>query len=148
MDRYMNANIVFSKFSRNYMELKKDLPIRPSEMAVLNIITQREGKFTPLMIADLLGVSKPMIAAHIRVLLKKGYILKERSEDDGRSFYVLPTDKAVALTDKFNAKQTEYLKNLESSLGEAEFNKLVLLLDKALPTLEYQKENKLCKTMK
>lgn len=33
-------------------------------------------KYTPLMISELLGVSKPMIAAHIQVLLKKGYIDK------------------------------------------------------------------------
>lgn len=136
----MNVNIVLSKFSRNYMELKKDLPIRPSEMGVLNIITQRNGKYTPLMIADLLGVSKPMIAAHIRVLLKKGYISKEISEDDRRSFYVLPTDKAVALTDKFNKKQTERLKSIERELGEADFNELIRLLDKTLPMLEKMKE--------
>lgn len=140
MDKYMNANVVFSKFSRNYMELKKDLPIRPSEMAVLNIITQLDGKYTPLMIAELLGVSKPMITAHIRVLLKKGYIRKEASMDDKRSFYVLPTDKAVQLTDKFAIKQMDYLKKIESVLGETEFAKLICLLDQTLPTLEKMKE--------
>ncbi len=136
----MNANIVLSKFSKKYMELKKDLPIRPSEMGVLNIITQRNGKYTPLMIADLLGVSKPMIAAHIRVLLKKGYISKEISEDDRRSFYVLPTDKAVVLTDKFNKKQAEHLKSIERELGEVDFNELIRLLDKTFPMLEKMEE--------
>ena len=136
MDKYMNANIIFSKFARNYMELKKDLPIRPSEMAVLNIITQREGKFTPIMIAELLGVSKPMITAHIRVLLKKGYISKELSEKDKRSFYILPTDKAVALADKFNAKQTKCLKTIETVLGKSEFEHMVDLLGKTVQTLE------------
>lgn len=139
MDKYMNANVVFSKFARNYMELKKDLPIRPSEMAVLNIITQLDGKYTPLMIAELLGVSKPMITAHIRVLLKKGYICKEASMDDKRSFYVLPTDKAVQLTDKFAVEQMDYLKKIESVLGETEFAKLICLLDQTLPTLEKMK---------
>lgn len=38
-----------------------------------------------------------MIAAHIQVLLKNGYIYKEPSEEDGRSFYVLPTEKAKEL---------------------------------------------------
>ncbi len=132
----MNANIVFSKFARNYMELKKSLPIRPSEMAVLNIITQPDGKFTPIMIAQLLGVSKPMITAHIRVLLKKGYILKEVSESDKRRFYILPTDKAVSLSDKFNATQTEYLKMIETSLGKSKFEQLVDLLGKTVQTLE------------
>ena len=136
MDKYMNANMVISKFSRNYMDLKKELPIRPSEMAVLNIITQRDGRYTPLMIAELLGVSKPMIAAHIQVLSKKGYILKEPSLEDKRSFYVLPTEKAMELTNRFNAKQTEYLKEMETTLGETKFEELVSLLDQILPTLE------------
>ena len=136
MDKYMNANIVFSKFSRNYMELKKDLPIRPSEMAVLNIITQRGGQYTPLMIAELLGVSKPMVAAHISALEENGYIAKEPSDTDKRSFYVLPTDKATALAEKFKARQTEYLKAIESGLGEAEFDELVRLLDKTQPILD------------
>lgn len=139
MDKYMNANIVFSKFSRSYMALKKDLPIRPSEMAVLNIITQRDGLYTPLMIAELLGVSKPMITAHIQVLLKKGYIRKEPSAEDKRSFYVLPTKKALGLTDKFNTKQAEYLKEIEKTLGEDDFDRLICLLDKALPILENER---------
>ena len=92
MDKYFNANAIFSIFSRDYMELKKDLPIRPSEMGVLNIITKRKEKFTPVMVADLLGVSKPMIANHISVLEKKDYVYKEFSLDDKRSFFILPTD--------------------------------------------------------
>lgn len=140
MDKYMSANIIFSKFSRNYMELKKELPIRPSEMAVLNIITQRGGKYTPLMIAELLGVSKPMITAHIQVLLQKGYIFKEASTDDKRSFYVLPTEKAIELTDSYKIKQADYLKTIEESLGEDDFNELVRMLDKTLPIFEKMRE--------
>lgn len=136
----MSANMIFSKFSRNYMELKKELPIRPSEMAVLNIITQRDGKYTPLMIAELLGVSKPMITAHIQVLLQKGYIFKETSTDDKRSFYVLPTEKAIELTDSYKIKQADYLKAIEESLGEADFNELVRMLDKTLPIFEKMRE--------
>ena len=140
MDQYMNANMVFSKFSRDYMELKKDLPIRPSEMGVLNIITRREGDFTPLMLAEMIGVSKPMIAAHLQALLKKGYIYKEASLDDKRSFYVRPTEKGKALADEFEAKQTKYLKMIESRLGESEFAELVRLLDETQPILDEKKE--------
>lgn len=129
MDKYMNANVIFSKFSRDYMELKKDLPIRPSEMGVLNIITKREGKYTPLMIADLLGVSKPMVAAHVSVLEKKGYVYREYSSTDKRSFYVMPTEKAVALADESEEKLNNVLKNVEEELGEEKFSLLVGLLE-------------------
>lgn len=136
MDKYMNANIAFSKFSRDYMTLKKDMPIRPSEMGLLNIITRREGDVTPLMIAELLGVSKPMVAAHIRALLKKGYICKESSGVDKRSFFVRPTEKGEALVKEFEAEQTEYLKTIEARLGEAKFDMLVCLLNETQAILD------------
>lgn len=141
MDKYINANIIFSKFSKNYMDLKKELPIRPSEMAVLNIITQLDGRYMPFMIARLLGVSKPMITAHIGVLLKKGYIRKEISSEDKRSFFVLPTEKAIELTDKYKIKQADYIKEIEKTLGEGEFEQLLTLMDKALPAFEKIKED-------
>ena len=139
MDKYMNANAVLSKFARDYMALKKDLPIRPSEMAVVNIITKRDGDFTPLAIAELLGVSKPMIAAHIAVLEKKGYIFQETSELDRRSFYVHPTEKAKALADEFEEKQAQILKRIESSIGKDSFDELIRLLEKTQTVLDEMK---------
>lgn len=131
MDKYLNANIVFSKFSRDYMGLKSGLPIRPSELAVLNIVTRREGKFTPLIIKELLGVSKPMITAHVNILEKKGYIYKEFVLKDKRSFYVMPTDRALSLVDEAERKTTEKLKEIESEIGEEKFQELIELLEKS-----------------
>lgn len=140
MDKYMDANIVFSKFSRDYTWLKKDLPIRQSEMAVINIITQRDGKYTPLAISELLGVSKPMVASLISSLEEKGYIEKEPFETDKRSFYVIPSEMAMSLAEKFNEKQRTNLKTLESSLGDGEFDELVRLVGKAQAIVEKMKE--------
>lgn len=128
MAKYVEANIVFSMFCKNYTELKKDLPIRPSEMGVLNIIVQREGFFTPMMIAELLEVSKPMITAHINVLEKKGYIYKEYSKEDKRSFYVMPTDKARELVKVTGEKMSDYLQQIESSIGAENFDTLLEIL--------------------
>lgn len=131
MEKYLKANIVLSKFSRDYMELKKDLPIRPSEMGVLNIITKRDGLFTPVMIAELLEVTKPMVANHISVLEEKGYISREYSKTDKRSFYVIPTDKARILVEETEFKLNEKLMNLEKKLGSTKFRELISILDEA-----------------
>ncbi|MBQ8210405.1 MAG: MarR family transcriptional regulator [Clostridia bacterium] len=139
MDKYMNANIAFSKFSRDYIELKKDLPIRPSEMGVLNIISKREGVFTPIMIAELLGVSKPMVAAHISALEEKGYIYKDFSPSDKRSFYVMPTEKAKKLVNESEVKLNEQLKTIENKLGDEKFALLVDLVSNAQKILENEK---------
>lgn len=140
MDKYVNANAIFSIFCSSYTILKKELPIRPSEMGVLNIIVQRDGLFTPLMIAELLGVSKPMITTHITILEKKGYIVKKYSKDDRRSFYVIPTDKAKDLVKITADKMGNYLGQIEKSLGSENFDNLLELLSNTNIILKQIKE--------
>lgn len=136
MDQYVIANATFSKFSRNYMELKKGLPIRPSEMGVLNILSATPGPHTSVMLAELLGVSKPMITAHLISLSEKGYITKEQSEEDKRVYYILPTEKALQLVEDTRADTNEQLARLVEAMGQEEFDTLVNLTRKANQVLE------------
>ena len=131
MDKYFQANAVLSVFSKNYMELKKGLPIRPSEMGVLNIITAAPGPHTSVMLAELLNVSKPMITAHLTSLSEKGYITKEQSKDDKRVYYVRPTEKALALVGSAKEDTNRQLKQLEAAIGEEAFQSLIDLAQKA-----------------
>ena len=136
MDNYLHANIVLSKFSRDYIDLKNNLPIRPSEMGVLNLLVKRDGKYTPLAIADMLGVSKTMVAAHIAVLEKGEYIVKQPSETDKRSFFVLPTEKAKRLVYEVDERLDNQLRFLEKTMGADMFDALITLADWAQKTIE------------
>ena len=136
MDPYVYANAVFSRFSRNYMALKNDLPIRPSEMGVLNILSAVPGPHTPVMLAELLGVSKPMITAYLTALSEKGYITKEQSRDDKRVYHVLPTAKAMHLVEDARADTNAHLADLVSALGQEDFDLLIKLTQKANQALE------------
>lgn len=136
MNKYFSANAILSMFSKYYMELKKGLPIRPSEMGVLNIITETPGPHTPLLLAELLGVSKPMITAHLTDLLKKGYIEKQQSLEDKRVFYVLPTEKALVLVESAKTDLNQHLERLVQEMGQDEFDNLVRLAGKANKILE------------
>ncbi|WP_270814594.1 MarR family winged helix-turn-helix transcriptional regulator [Hungatella effluvii] len=136
MNKYFSANAVLSMFSKYYMELKKDLPIRPSEMGVLNIIAETPGPHTPVLLAGLLGVSKPMITAHLTDLAKKGYIEKKQSPEDKRFFYVLPTEKALALVERAKTDLNQHLERLVQEMGQDEFDHLVRLAGKASKILE------------
>lgn len=140
MERYLTANAAFAKFSRNYMEQKKGLPIRPSEMGVLNILSGTPGPHTPVMLAQLLGVSKPMITAHLNVLMKKDYITKVQSPEDKRAYYVLPTEKALALVDQERSDVNSQLDALMEALGQSGFDMLVELTQKANEVMEARKD--------
>ena len=131
MDKYFFANAVLSVFCKNYMGLKKGLPVRPSEMGVLNIISETAGPHTPVMLAEMLKVSKPMITAHITSLENKGYITKSPSPQDKRVYHILPTEKANTLVKKAKADLTHKLDWLINGLGQDDFNVLVALAEKA-----------------
>lgn len=142
MDQFVRANAVFSKFSRNYMELKKGLPIRPSEMGVLNILTETPPPHTSVLLAEMLGVSKPMITAHLSALLEKGYIIKEQSSVDKRAFYILPTEKALDLVERVKKETAQQLGQMAAALGEERFDILIELLREADCVLEREKMRK------
>ena len=139
MNKYFSANAVLSMFSKYYMDLKKGLPIRPSEMGVLNIIAETPGPHTPLLLAELLGVSKPMISAHLTELAKKGYIEKRQSLEDKRVFNVLPTEKALALVESAKMDLNRHLERLVQEMGEDEFDQLVRLAQKANEILQAER---------
>ena len=139
MDKYFAANAVLSLFGKSYAELKKDLPIRPSEMGVLNIITGTPGPHTPMMLAEALKVSKPMITAHLTSLVNKGYITKQPSPEDKRAYYILPTEKARVLVKDAREDLYQYLEQLANGLGEERFDLLVKLAGDATNILEAAK---------
>lgn len=136
MDIYFTANAVLSMFSKNYMDLKKGLPIRPSEMAVLNIITQLPEPHTPVLLAKRLAVSKPMVTAYLTALEKKNYITKRQSDDDKRIFYILPTEKARKLVKSAKKDLNQHLDLLMNEMGSVEFKRLIELAEKANEILE------------
>lgn len=139
VDKYFEANAALSVFSKNYMELKKGLPVRPSEMGVLNIITQMPGPHTPVMLAALLGVSKPMITAHLAALAQKGYITREQSKHDKRAYHVLPTAKAAALVKSAKQEMDSHLARLVDAMGQENFESFVELARCANKALEGEK---------
>ena len=139
MDKYFAANAVLSLFGKSYAELKKNLPIRPSEMGVLNIITGTPGPHTPMMLAEALKVSKPMITAHLTSLTNKGYITKQPSPEDKRAYYILPTEKARVLVKDAREDLYQYLEQLANGLGEERFDLLVKLAGEATNILEAAK---------
>lgn len=142
MDKYFEANAALSLFCKNYMELKKGLPIRPSEMGVLNIITGRPGPHTPVMVAQMLGVSKPMITALLISLEEKGYITKEPSKDDKRAYYILPTEKALALVESAKQEMDGHFSRMIDGMGQDNFEALVRLAQMANNVMEANRGEK------
>jgi DNA-binding MarR family transcriptional regulator len=58
-----------------------------------------------------MGVSRPMVTAHMSVLCDAGYVVRMASPDDGRSVYMLPTKSGKKLYTDYRIYLLDYTKD-------------------------------------
>lgn len=124
------ANII-TMFCRQNINAKKDLPLRSSEIGLLIYTVKTEEPVTPVMAANFFKVSKPMIATMVKSLCEKGYLTKEPSTTDKRSFTLVPTAVAVELAESVYEEYFKVINCLLSGMGKTKFEKMIALLDEA-----------------
>lgn len=123
-------------FCRLNMKVKRDLPIRASEMGVLIYTSKQDVEVTPLMISQFFKIAKPSVTTMIKPLLRLNYLQKTLSMIDKRSYTLTLTNKGRNLVD---ATSNDYFKSIEvmiDKMGITEFSTLIELLDKANLILE------------
>lgn len=130
-----------SMFCRLNINIKKDLPIRSSEMGLLILICKSENPVTPVKAADFFKVKKPMITAMVSSLQKHGYIEKVPSLEDKRSFSLNPTKIGRKMVDDTYIEYIKTMELLRQELGTKDFDNLITLLEKANNVLLEEKNN-------
>ena len=118
-------------FCRLHVNTRKDIPIRSSEMGMLIYVVKNRQPVTPLMVAECFKVTKPMVTAMTKNLINLGYLIREASLTDKRSFHLKPTDKAIELVEKTYSEYHKHVNLLKDTMGEAAFLQLIQLLDQA-----------------
>lgn len=122
---------VISLFCRININAKRDLPIRASEMGLLIFLVKSEEPITSLQAAEFFRVSKPMVAAMVHSLEKKGYLTRGSYENDRRRFTLLPTDKAAVLVEETWCEYYKTMEAMQKGLGKEDFEQLIELIDRA-----------------
>lgn len=95
------------------MRANSGMPIRHSQMLVLEILCTMPGPHTPMMLADL------------------GYVSRVVSPDDGRSVIILPTKKGRKLYLEYLATNQRLLSDLSQKMGIKKFESLIKLISLA-----------------
>ncbi len=129
-DLVISADVV-SRFCRLQMYLKRDIPIRASEMGALIFVQKSESAVTPLMISSFFGISKPTVSDMVGSLVGKGYLLKRQSESDKRSYTLEATEKGKALVESTYNEYFGAMELLSNKMGKNEFQLLIKLLQQA-----------------
>lgn len=130
-----------SLFCRLIINMRKDIPIRSSEMGLLIYLVKSNGTNTPLEAANYFKVSKAMITNMVTSLTKKGYIIREQSTEDKRSYLLNPTQKAVILVNETYDENFKVMSMLQDKLGIDEFQDFTRLLEKVNSILLEEKNN-------
>lgn len=135
MDLVRSADVI-GLFCRLNMKLKRDLPIRASEMGVLIYISKLNADVTPLMISRFFKITKPSVTSMLNTLLRISYLEKIPSEFDKRSYLLRITKKGENLVEStFN----EYHKSIEvmiDKMGLDTFNRFIETLKNVNEILE------------
>jgi len=119
-------------------------------LAQLQAVVLREGEFTELSLRQIscldlilrleeptpsdlareLGITKPSVSALVARLLTAGFVRKEQSHRDARSFHLHLTEKGVALMDAHQRSHAAIAQHLLARLDAREQEQLVALLTK------------------
>jgi len=118
-------------FCRLQMNIKKDLPVRSSEMGVLIYTTKQIEDVTPLMISQFFQITKPSVTSMVNSLIKQDYLVKTPSSTDGRSYTVSVTTKGRKLVETTYDEYFSAMALLEEKMGEVDFKLFVQLVLRA-----------------
>ena len=110
MEQFIKGAEEVTLFCRINMNIKRELPIRASEMGMLIYLVKSEEPINSIKIAEFFKVTKPNVTAMVNSMLKKEYIIKEQSKLDKRSFILKPTQKAIDLVEE---TYDEYFKTMK-----------------------------------
>jgi DNA-binding MarR family transcriptional regulator len=140
MDNDINSSAdAVGLFCRLQMNIKRDLPIRSSEMGVL-IFTQKQSEpVTPLMISNFFRIAKPSVTSMVNALIEKDYLMKTPSSTDGRSYTVSATEKGTELVESTYNEYFRTMEILKKKMGSKEFNLFIDLIHKANNILSEEK---------
>ncbi len=125
-----SANAV-GLFCRLYINMKRDLPIRPSEMGVLIFAYNQTTSITPRMISEFLKIAKPSVTTLVNSLIKQNYLIKNPSSTDGRSYTISVTESGKELVTTTLEVYCRSLERLKQEMGASEFTQMITLIQKA-----------------
>ena len=140
MEQFIKGAEEVTLFCRINMNIKRELPIRASEIGMLIYLVKSEEPINSIKIAEFFKVTKPNVTAMVNSMLKKEYIIKEQSKLDKRSFILKPTQKAIDLVEETYDEYFKTMKLLSDKMGENDYKELIELLGKANNILLEEKE--------
>lgn len=130
-EKVYQAAAQVSLFCRLNLRQKIDIPIRRSELGVLLYLYSAEEAITPVLVSDFMGISRPCTTALLKRLERDGYIHRQPSRSDGRSWTLSLTEKGERLIQDAHEEYGKSMQLLEKEMGAERFHTFVKLIEES-----------------
>lgn len=142
---YQRLESIFPKYYQ-YIDNPTCYGLTPAEVYLMQILHKR-GSRSVTSLAPMLGVTPGTVTNLTDRLNSKGYVVRERGEEDRRVVQIIPTEAGLKLVEKINADRIEMLGKVFDKLGESFIDDLVNILEKADQCFDiFIKETKSCQS--
>ena len=132
-DKKFNDDIVEIEEYIRYLDWKirlkgrtilADEDITPLQFYALQMIKYQNGKATPKYLTNLLKIAPSTVSDMIRKMEETGYIKKEVTEYDKRSFYIDVTNKGNRVIDDVIEERHKFLQKCLADESDQEIEKI------------------------
>lgn len=120
-----------SLFCRLNLRQKVNIPIRRSDMGVLMYLYGAQEEITPVSVSDFMGISRPCTTALLKRLEGDGYILRNPSQSDRRSYTLSLTEKGRQLIAAAHEEYERSMQALEKEMGIDRFQLFLELIEQS-----------------
>jgi len=123
---YQKLESVFPNYQ--YINNPTCYGLTPAEVYLMEILRKKGGR-SVTSLAPLLGVTPGTVTNLTDRLNGKGYVIRERGEEDRRVVNIIPTEAGLELVEKINTDRIELLKRVFDELDDPSIDLLVYMLE-------------------
>ncbi|HTR07968.1 MAG TPA: MarR family transcriptional regulator [Paraburkholderia sp.] len=131
---YFNTTALARRLEREWAEAFERFELTPPQGFMLRAVLERPGSLQREL-ADLLAIARPTATRVLDGLEARGYVERQRTEDDGREVAIVPTAQAIAIREALTAASATVASRMKRTLGGEAFVDTVSRLRAARATL-------------
>lgn len=109
---------------------KTPMPLSMPEMALLHVVSERDGKIGITQLAEMFKVKKASVSQMAKSLVTKGYLKSKPSKVDKRAFFLMLSPRGKILLKKVFIECTKKMLPLFAPLSKAEQKNLLIIFKK------------------
>lgn len=121
---YFNTAALARRLEREWALAFKPFGLAPPQAFMLRAVLKAPGTLQ-FELADTLAISRPTATRALDGLARKGMIVRQSTDQDGRHLAIHPTPEAVAIAAGLDEASAKVTKRLRKLLGATAFESVV-----------------------